>query len=135
MRNIRSNKYYDYNGLNDIVISKVVQTSNDVKTDLYVGHRDFCDLYVKTMVDVNDDSSVIIEDVTPYAIRKYDGISNKPMTIGYANLNNAVKWIRRNCSNAGDEVVINRNYHINGFTNGNGGYYHFRIEHIDSLDY
>lgn len=135
MRNIRSNKYYDYNGLNDIVISKVVQIVGDNRTDLYVGHRDFCDLYVKTMVDVNDDSSVIVENVTPYAIRKYDGINSKPVTIGYANLRNATKWIKRNCSDVGNDVAINVNYHIDNFVNGNGGYYHFRIEHIDSLDY
>lgn len=135
MRNIRSNSYYDYNGLNDIVISKVVQTSNDVKTDLYVGHRDFCDLYIKTMVDTNNDSLVTIEDVTGYAIRKYDGISSKGVTIGYANLRNAVAWIKRNCSNVDGDVAINVNYHIDNFVNGNGGYYHFRIEPINNLDY
>lgn len=137
MRNIRSHKYYDYNGLNDIVISHVIQIDNNGnKVELYVGHRDFCDLYVKTMVDSNDDSSVIIEDVTPYAIRKYDGINSKPAsTIGYANLRNATKWIKRNCSDVGDDVSINVNYHIDNFVNGNGGYYHFRIEHVDILDY
>lgn len=133
---MRANKFYDYNGLSDIVISHVMQITDNGKVEWYVGHRDFCDMYIREMCDNSDDSIVYtVEDVTPYAIRKYDGISSKPVTIGYANLRNATKWIKRNCSNVGDDVSINVNYHIDGFVNGNGGYYHFRIEHIDSLDY
>lgn len=133
---MRANKFYDYNGLSDIVISKVIQIVGDIRTDLYVGHRDFCDLYIREMCDRSDDSvAYIVEDVTPFAIRKYDGISSKGVTIGYANLNNAVRWIKRNCANVDGDINTNRNYHIEGFTNGNGHYYHFRIEHIDSLDY
>lgn len=133
---MRANKYYDYNGLSDIVISHVMQITDNGKIEWYVGHRDFCDMYIREMCDNSDDSIVYtVEDVTPYAIRKYDGISSKGVTIGYANLRNATKWIRRNCSNVDGDVAINVNYHIDGFTNGNGGYYHFRIEPIDSLDY
>lgn len=135
---MRSNKYYDYNGLSDIVISHVIQIDNNGnKVELYVGHRDFCDLYIREMCDKSNDAVTYkVEDVTPYAIRKYDGISSKPAsTIGYANLRNATKWIKRHCTNADDDVAINVNYHIDGFVNGNGNYYHFRIEHIDSLDY
>lgn len=133
---MRANKFYDYNGLSDIVISHVVQITDNGKVELYVGHRDFCDLYIRELCDKSDDDDVYTtEDITPFAIRKYDGISSKGVTIGYANLDNAVKWIRRNCSNVSDDVAINVNYHIDGFVNGNGGYYHFRIEHIDSLDY
>lgn len=132
---MRANKFYDYNGLSDIVISHVVQVTDNGRTELYVGHRDFCDLYIRELCDKDDDVVYTTEDVTPYAIRKYDGINSKPVTIGYANLRNAVKWIKRNCSNVGNDVSINVNYHIDGFVNGNGGYYHFRIEHIDSLDY
>lgn len=134
---MRANRFYDYNGLSDIVISHVVQIVGDVKTNLYTGHRDFCDLYIRELCDKTDDSIVYtVEDITPYAIRKYDGISSKPAsTIGYANLRNATKWIKRNCTNADGDIAINVNYHIDGFVNGNGGYYHFRIEHIDNLDY
>lgn len=133
---MRANKFYDYNGLSDVVISKVVQIVGDIRTNLYAGHRDFCDLYIRELCDKTDDSIVYaVEDITPYAIRKYDGISSKGVTIGYANLDNAVRWIRRNCSNVNGDVATNRNYHIDGFVNGNGGYYHFRIEPIDSLDY
>lgn len=132
---MRANKFYDYNGLSDIVISKVVQIVGDIRTNLYAGHRDFCDLYIRELCDKDDSIVYAIEDITPYAIRKYDGISSKGVTIGYANLSNAVKWIRRNCSNVNGDVAINVNYHINNFVNGNGGYYHFRIEHVDILDY
>lgn len=133
---MRANKFYDYNGLSDIVISHVVQVTDNGKVELYVGHRDFCDLYIRELCDKSDDDVVYTtEDVTPFAIRKYDGISSKGVTIGYANLNNAVRWIKRNCTNVDGDVATNRNYHIEGFTNGNGHYYHFRIEHIDSLDY
>lgn len=133
---MRSNHFYDYNGLSDIVISHVVQIANDNRVELYVGHRDFCDLYIRELCDKSSDDVVYTtEDVTPFAIRKYDGISSKGVTIGYANLNNAVRWIKRNCSNVDGDVATNRNYHIDGFVNGNGHYYHFRIEHIDSLDY
>ena len=136
MRNVRKTIGYDHIGLSNIVISRVVQVTDNGNVELYTGHRDFCDLYLKSSCDVDDDSlEYKLEDITPYAIRKYDGISSKPMTVGYANLNNAVKWIKRNCSNAGDTVTINRNYRIDGYVNGNGGLYKFRIEYIDSLDY
>lgn len=78
---------------------------------------------------------VISEDVTNYAIRKYDGISSRPMTIGYANWDNAVAWIKRNCSNADGDIAVNRNYHIDDYVNGNGYYYHFMIEHVEEEDY
>lgn len=134
---MRANRFYDYNGLSDIIISHVIQIDNNGnKVELYIGHRDFCDLYIKELCDTrNNDVTYKIEDVTPYAIRKYDGISSKGVTIGYANLRNATKWIKRNCSNAGDDITINVNYHIDGFVNGNGGYYHFRIEHVEDEDY
>lgn len=134
---MRANKFYDYNGLSDIVISRVVQLTDNGKVELYVGHRDFCDLYIRELCDKSDDSLVyMVEDITPFAIRKYDGINSKlASTIGYANLDNAVRWIKRNCTNADGDIATNRNYHIEDFVNGNGHYYHFRIEHIDSLDY
>lgn len=133
---MRTNKFYDYVGLNDVVISRVVQVAGSSNVELYTGCRDFCDLYLRSSCDVDDDSlEYKVEDITPYAIRKYDGVSNKPMTIGYANLRNAVKWIKRNCSNAGDYVSINVNYRIDSYVNGNGTPYKFRIEYIDSLDY
>lgn len=135
MRNVSSNPNYDYIGLSNSVISHVLQVTEHSNIELYTGGRDMCDLYLRTMCDLSDDSlEYKVEDVTPYAIRKYDGISSRPMTIGYANWTNAVKWIKRNCSNAGDEVVVNRNYRIDGYVNGNGGLYKFRIEHIDFLD-
>lgn len=135
---MRSNPNYDHIGLSNIVISRVVQVTDNGNVKLYTGHRDFCDLYLKSSCDVDDDSlEYKIEDITPYAIRKYDGISSRPMTIGYANWANAVAWIKRNCSNAdGDgDIAVNRNYHIDDYVNGNGGLYKFRIEYIDSLDY
>lgn len=133
---MRSNHFYDYNGLSDIVISRVVQLTDNGKVELYVGHRDFCDLYIREMCDRSDDSvAYTVEDITPFAIRKYDGISSKGVTIGYANLRNAIAWIKRNCSNVSDDVAINVNYHIEDFVNGNGHYYHFRIEHIEEEDY
>lgn len=135
MRNIRSNPNYDYIGLSNSVISHVLQITECGNIELYTGQRDMCDLYLKTMCDLSDDSlKYKVEDVTPYAIRKYDGISSQPTTIGYANLRNAVAWIKRNCSNAGDEVVVNRNYRIDDCVDSNGGLYKFRIEYIDFLD-
>lgn len=134
---MRANKFYDYNGLSDIVISRVIQIDNNGnKVELYVGHKDFCDLYICEHCDTNNDAVTYkIEDITNYAIRKYDGISSKGTTIGYANLRNAIKWIKRNCSNADGDIAINVNYRIDDYVNGNGHYYHFRIEHIDDLDY
>lgn len=124
--------YYDYDGLSDIVISHVLQKGENGDRELYVGHKSFCELY---MYEVEDSTTCRIEDVTNYAIRKYDGISSRPMIIGYANWDNAVAWIKRNCSNANSDIAVNRNYHIDGYVNGNGGLYKFRIEYIDSLDY
>ena len=136
MRNVRKTIGYDHIGLSNIVISRVVQVTDNGNVELYTGHRDFCDLYLKSSCDVDDDSlEYKLEDITPYAIRKYDGISSRPMTIGYANWDNAVAWIKRNCSNANSDIAVNRNYHIDDYVNGNGGLYKFRIEYIDSLDY
>lgn len=136
MTNVRKTVNYDHIGLSNVVLSHVLQVTDNGNVELYTGHRDYCDLYLRTMCDLSDDSLTYrVEDLTPYAIRKYDGISSRPTTIGYANLRNAVAWIKRNCSNAGDEVVINRNYRIDGYVNGNGGLYKFRIEHVEEEDY
>ena len=135
MRNVKPTIGYDHIGLSNIVISRVVQVTDNGNVELYAGHRDFCDLYMKAECDVSDDSlEYKVEDITPYAIRKYDGISSRPITIGYANWANAVKWIKRNCDGTGDNITINRNYNIDGYVNGNGGLYKFRIEYIDFLD-
>lgn len=133
---MKGNSYYDYVGLNDIVISRVLQVAGDDITELYVGCRYFCDLYVREICDISDDSIVYkVEDITPYAIRKYDGMSGKPMTVGYANLNNAIKWVKRNCDNVDGDIAVNRNYRIDDCVDINGSFYKFRIEHINSLDY
>ena len=124
--------YYDYDGLSDIVVSHVLQKGENGDRELYTGHRSFCELY---MYEVEDSTICRIEDVTPYAIRKYDGISSRPMTIGYANWNDAVAWIKRNCDNVGDNIAVNRNYHIDDYVNGNGYWYHFRIEYLEEEDY
>lgn len=124
-----TNNFYDYDGLSSIVVSHVV-TDN---IELYVGHKDFCELYVAE--NVSDSSRITIEPVTAYAIRKYDGISSKATTIGYGTKSACVAWIKRNCDNAGDNVAVNRNYRINGYVNGNGGFYKFRIEHVEEEDY
>lgn len=134
-KDMRSNPNYDYIGLSNSVISHVLQITEHGNIELYTGQRDMCDLYLRTMCDLSDDSLTYrVEDLTPYAIRKYDSVSSKPMTIGYANLRNATKWIKRNCSNADGDIAVNRNYRIDGYVNGNGGLYKFRIEHIDFLD-
>lgn len=134
---MRANRFYDYSGLSDIVISRVVQVTNSGEVELYVGRKDFCDLYIREMCDKSNNSAAyIVEDITSYAIRKYDGINSKPAsTIGYANLRNAIAWIKRNCSNVDGDIATNRNYHIDGLTNYNGDLYKFRIEYIDTLDY
>lgn len=124
-----TNNLYDYDGLSPIVVSHVVADNN---IELYVGHRDFCELYVAE--NVSDSSRITIKLVTAYAIRKYDGISSKAATLGYGTKSACVAWIKRNCDNAGD-VAVNRNYHIDDYVNGNGGFYKFRIEHVEEEDY
>lgn len=124
------NSFYDYDGLSTIVVSHVV-TDNNI--ELYVGHRDFCELCAADIM--SDSSRITIEPVTRYAIRKYDGISSKATTLGYGTKSACVAWIKRNCDNAGDDIAVNCNYHIDGYVNGNGGFYKFRIEHVEEEDY
>lgn len=130
---MKNSDCYDYDGLSDIVVSHVLQESACGNIELYAGHRSFCDLYICKHCD----TSIVyrVEPITKYAIRKYDGISSKPITIGYGNKNACVAWIKRNCSNVSNDVSINCNYHIDDYVNGNGYSYVFRIEYIEEEDY